>query len=45
MVGSLGGVKQGDLFGGVSWAGVRGSVGVMKRGNARGAKGARKVDA
>ncbi len=44
MVGSLGGVKQGDLSGGVSRAGVRGFVVVMKRGNARGAKEARKVD-
>ena len=38
-------VKQGDLSGGESRAGVRASIVVVKRRNGRGAKGGRKEDA
>ena len=38
MVGSLGDVKQGDLSGEVSRAGVRGCIVAKKPGNAGGAK-------
>ena len=38
-------VKQGDLCGGESRAEVRASTVAWKRGNARGAKGRRKVEA
>ena len=48
MPGRPGDVKEGDLPG-TRWlgppAGVRGSIVAGKRGNARGAKGPRKVDA
>ncbi len=38
-------MNQGDLPGGESRAGVRAPIVAMKRGNVRGAKGRRKVDA
>jgi hypothetical protein len=44
MVRTAGYVKQGDLLGGESRAGVRASIVAWKRSNVRGAKGGRKVE-